>query len=133
MNTAMLGNFFRIGGDKSIFDGLDIAKNTALCKKYMGKFPVISISLKSVNGADYATARALMCLTIGKEAMKFYDLLASDQLTDEDKKVYRQLINVDSTGQSVYAMSDTTLMGSLNTLSVLLEKHYESFLYNINR
>jgi len=99
----------------------------------MGKFPVISISLKSVNGADYATARALMCLTIGKEAMKFYDLLASDQLTDEDKKVYRQLINVDSTGQSVYAMSDTTLMGSLNTLSVLLEKHYESFLYNINR
>lgn len=125
MNTAMLGNFFRIGGDKSIFDGLDIAKNTALCEKYMGKFPVISISLKSVNGADYATARALMCLTIGKEAMKFYDLLASDQLTDEDKKVYRQLINVDSTGQSVYAMSDTTLMGSLNTLSVLLEKHYE--------
>ena len=75
MNTAMLGNFFRIGGDKSIFDGLDIAKNTALCEKYMGKFPVISISLKSVNGADYATARALMCLTIGKEAMKFYDII----------------------------------------------------------
>lgn len=124
LNMAMLKSFFQIGGDKSIFDGLDIAKDTALCEKYMGKFPVISISLKSVNGADYATARGLMCLTIGKEAMKFYDLLASDQLTDEDKKVYRQLINVDSTGQSVYAMSDTTLMGSLNTLSVLLEKHY---------
>lgn len=124
LNMAMLKSFFQIDGDKSIFDGLDIAKDTALCEKYMGKFPVISISLKSVNGADYATARGLMCLTIGKEAMKFYDLLASDQLTDEDKKVYRQLINVDSTGQSVYAMSDTALMGSLNTLSVLLEKHY---------
>lgn len=124
LNMAMLKSFFQIGGDKLIFDGLNIAKDTALCEKYMGKFPVISISLKSVNGADYATARGLMCLTIGKEAMKFYDLLSSDQLTDEDKKVYRQLINVDSTGQSVYAMSDTALMGSLNTLSVLLEKHY---------
>lgn len=126
LNMAMLKSFFQIGGDKSIFDGLDIASETALCEKYMGKFPVVSISLKSVNGADYATARSLMCLTIGKEAMKFYDLLASDRLTDEDKEVYRQLINVDSTGQGVYAMSDTTLMGSLNTLSALLEKHYGS-------
>lgn len=126
LNMAMLKSFFQIGGDKSIFDGLDIARETALCEKYMGKFPVVSISLKSVNGADYATARSLMCLTIGKEAMKFYDLLASGRLTDEDKEVYRQLINVDSTGQGVYAMSDTTLMGSLNTLSALLEKHYGS-------
>lgn len=126
LNMAMLKSFFQIGGDKFIFDGLDIASETALCEKYMGKFPVVSISLKSVNGADYPTARSLMCLTIGKEAMKFYDLLASDRLTDEDKEVYRQLINVDSTGQGVYAMSDTTLMGSLNTLSALLEKHYGS-------
>lgn len=126
LNMAMLKSFFQIGGDKSIFDGLDIASETALCEKYMGKFPVVSISLKSVNGADYPTARSLMCLTIGKEAMKFYDLLASDRLTDEDKEVYRQLINVDFTGQGVYAMSDTTLMGSLNTLSALLEKHYGS-------
>lgn len=126
LNMAMLKSFFQIGGDKTIFDGLDIAKETALCEKYMGKFPVLSISLKSVNGADYTTARSLMCLTIGKEAMKFYDLLDSDRLTDEDKEVYRQLINVDSTGQGVYAMSDTTLMGSLNTLSALLEKHYGS-------
>lgn len=126
LNMAMLKSFFQIGGDKSIFDGLDIVRETALCEKYMGKFPVLSISLKSVNGADYTTARSLMCLTIGKEAMKFYDLLASERLTDEDKEVYRQLINVDSTGQGVYAMSDTTLMGSLNTLSALLEKHYGS-------
>lgn len=126
LNMAMLKSFFQIGGDKSIFDGLDIVRETALCEKYMGKFPVLSISLKSVNGADYTTARSLMCLTIGKEAMKFYDLLDSDRLTDEDKEVYRQLINVDSTGQGVYAMSDTTLMGSLNTLSALLEKHYGS-------
>ena len=109
-----------------MFDGLDIAEEKGLCERYMGKFPVISISLKGVSGLDYQTARALMCLTIGREAMKFYDLLESKRLTDADKKIYRQLIQVDSTGQSVYAMSDITLMGSLHTLSELLEKHYGS-------
>lgn len=126
LNMAMLKSFFQIDGDKTIFDGLDIAKETALCERNMGKFPVISISLKSVNAADYVTARSLMCLTIGKAAMKFYDLLDSDKLTDEEKRVYRQLITVDPTGQGVYVMSDTILMGSLNILSVLLEKHYGS-------
>lgn len=126
LNMAMLKSFFQIGGDKSIFDGLDIARETALCEKYMGKFPVVSISLKSVNGADYATAYSLMCLTIGNEAMRFYDLLDSDRITDEEKRVYRQLITVDSTGQGVYAIPDAALMGSLKILSALLEKHYGS-------
>lgn len=126
LNMDMLRCFFQIGGDRALFDGLDIAEEKGLCERYMGKFPVISISLKGVSGLDYQTARALMCLTIGREAMKFYDLLESKRLTDADKKIYRQLIQVDSTGQSVYAMSDITLMGSLHTLSELLEKHYGS-------
>ncbi|MFG6358309.1 MAG: ATP-binding protein [Acetatifactor sp.] len=126
LNMDMLKSFFQIGGDRALFDGLDIAGETGLCERYMGKFPVISVSLKGVNGLDYDMARALMCLTVGREAMKFYGLLDSDRLTDDDKKVYRQLINVDSTGQGVYDMSDATLMGSLNTLSALLEKHYGS-------
>lgn len=112
LNMDMLRCFFQIGGDRALFDGLDIAEEKGLCERYMGKFPVISISLKGVSGLDYHTARALMCLTIGREAMKFYDSLESDRLTDADKKIYRQLIQVDSTGQSVYAMSDITLMGS---------------------
>ncbi len=126
LNMDMLRCFFQIGSDRALFDGLDIAEEKGLCERYMGKFPVISISLKGVSGLDYQTARALMCLTIGREAMKFYDLLESKRLTDADKKIYRQLIQVDSTGQSVYAMSDITLMGSLHTLSELLEKHYGS-------
>lgn len=126
LNMAMLKSFFQIGGDKSIFDGLDIARETALCEKYMGKFPVISISLKGVNGMDYAMARSLLCTEIGDAAMRFYDLLGSERLSDEEKNAYRQLINVDSTGQDVYAMSDATLMGSLKKMSALLEKHYGS-------
>ncbi len=124
LNMAMLKCFFEINCDKSLFDGLVISEETELCKKYMGMFPVISISLKSVNGADYPTARALMCQAVGNEALKFYELLTSDRLTDREREMYDQLITVDKTGKGIYAMSDAVLMGSLKTLSALLEKHY---------
>lgn len=126
LNMGMLKSFFEFESDKAIFDGLNISKETTLCDKYMGKFPVVAISLKSVNGADYSTARSIMCSTIGNEAMRFYDLLSGDKLTSEEKEVYKQLITVDTTGQSIYAMSDAVLMGSLKTLSRLLEKYYGS-------
>lgn len=124
LNMAMLKCFFEINCDKSLFDGLVISEETELCKKYMGMFPVISISLKSVSGADYPTARALMCQAVGNEALKFYELLTSDRLTDREREMYDQLITVDKTGKGIYAMSDAVLMGSLKTLSALLEKHY---------
>lgn len=124
LNMAMLKCFFDINGDKTLFEGLDISKDTVLCEKYMGRFPVISISLKSVNGADYETARALMCSVVGNEAIKFYDILSGQRLSDREKEVYDQLITVDKTGQGIYSMSDAVLMGSLKTLSSLLEKHY---------
>lgn len=124
LTMGMLKCFFQMAGDKTIFDGLAIAEETALCERYMGKFPVVNISLKSVNGADYQTARSLMGAVIGNEAMRFYELLSSDKLTSEEKEMYRQLITVDKTGQGVFSMSETVLMGSLKTLSVLLEKHY---------
>lgn len=125
LTMGMLKCFFQIGGDKAIFDGLAIAEEPSLCERYMGIFPVVNISLKSVNGADYQTARLLMGAVIGNEAMRFYELLSSDNLTSEEKEMYRQLITVDKTGQGVFSMSDTVLMGSLKTLSVLLEKHYK--------
>lgn len=124
LTMGMLKCFFQIGGDRTIFDGLAIAEEAALCERYMGRFPVVNISLKSVNGADYQTARSLVVSVIGYEAMRFYELLSSDELTGEEKEMYRQLITIDKTGQGVFSMSDTVLMGSLKTLSVLLEKHY---------
>lgn len=92
----------------------------------MGKFPVISLSLKSVSGADYHTARSLLCSTIGNEALRFYDLLSCERITREEKAIYQQLITVDTSGQGVYAMSDAVLMSSLKTLCTLLEKYYQS-------
>lgn len=70
LNMSMLKSFFETGCDTELFDGLDIFRETLLCKEYMGKFPVISIILKGINGADYATARSLLCSVIGYEAVK---------------------------------------------------------------
>lgn len=124
LNMSMLRYFFEIGSDRTLFDGLEISGETDLCEEYMGKFPVVSVSLKGVNGADYETARALMCAVIGNEAMRFQFLLEDDKLTEREKQQYEQLINVDMSGKESFAMSDSVLMGSLKTLSVLLWKHY---------
>lgn len=124
LNMSMLKSFFETGSDPSLFDGLEISKETVLCDEYMGKFPVIFITLKGVNGADYATARSLLCSAIGNEAMRFQFLLDDDKLTEREKEQYRQLVNIDVSGSEGFFMSDVVLMGSLKILSVLLEKHY---------
>lgn len=124
LNMSMFKYFFDIGCNPSLFDGLAIAKEADLCEEYMGKFPVISVSLKGVNGSDFHMARSLMCSVIGDEAMRFYYLHDSDRLTEPERKLYDQLIMLDTTGQGRYEMSDATLMGSLKTLSALLEKHH---------
>lgn len=125
LNMSMFKNFFEIGCNKALFDGLEIAEETDLCNEYMGKFPVVSISLKGVNGADYTTARALMCAEIGNEAMRFQFLLDDNKLTNREKTQYEQLIKIDTSGAECFSMSDSVLIGSLKTLSMLLHKHYE--------
>ncbi len=124
LNISMLKSFFEIDSDSSLFDSLKISEETALCQEYMGKFPVISISLKDVDGADFEMARELLCSVIGREALRFDFLKTSERLSEEEKNIYRQLIKVDDTGQTMFAMSDSTVMGSLKVLSFLLEKHY---------
>ena len=125
LNMSMFKSFFEIGCDKTLFDGLEIVKETELCNTYMGRLPVISITLKGINGADYSTARSLMCSVIGNEALRFYDLLInSDRLNEIEKKQYKQLIKVDTNNTDGFIMPDSVLMGSLKTLSTLLQKHY---------
>lgn len=127
LNMSMLKEFFEIGSDPQLFDGLHIASETQLCREYMGKFPVISVSLKDVNGTDYKTARSLICSVIGEEALRFYDILInSKKLNEIEKDRYRQLITIDYENRESFLMPDTVLMGSLKLLSMLLEKHYDS-------
>ena len=126
LNMSMLKFFFEIGGNPSLFDGLKIMQEKHLCEKYMGKFPVISVSLKGVNGADYETARALLCSVIGNEAARFRFLLETDRISELEKELYRQLLVTDPNRQGMYAMPDAVLMGSLKTLSMLLKEYYKT-------
>lgn len=125
LTMSMLRYFFGLDCDKALFDGLAIAKEEALCKEYMGKFPVISLSLKGVDGRNYETARAMLCAIIGNEAMRFQFLLQSERLTEKEKGYYDQLTNIGKGGEDPFIMSDTTLCDSLRVLSALLQKHYD--------
>ena len=117
LNMSMFQCFFVIGCDKSLFDGLRIAEESTLCETYMGKFPVISISLKGIDAADYETARNLMVKVVNEEARRFQFLTESSRLTDTDKMLFGQLLQKE--------MDDETLFCSLRELTELLRKHYE--------
>lgn len=119
----MLKCFFEIGSDPVLFDGLKIAQEKELCEEYMGKFPVISISLKSVDGQSFESAA--LKTVIGNEAGRFRFLRESTKLDEDDKKSYYRLIKVGTTSQAIYDMTEDVAAASLKTLPRLLEKHYE--------
>ena len=123
LNMSMLKCFFETGGDGTLFDGLEISREKELCDKYMGKFPVISISLKEVEGESFDAAKGILRSVIGDEAVRFHFLSESSRLTEIERQQYTKLVELDNKGE--YAMSDELLSKSLLTLSRLLQKHYE--------
>lgn len=116
LNMSMLKSFFEIGSDPSLFEDLKIAEETALCQEYMGRFPVISISLKGIGAGNYQTARNLVVKIINEEARRLQFLLDSRNLSIKDKELFGLLMEKD--------MTDETLMFSLREFSELLYKHY---------
>ena len=124
LNMSMLKCFFEIGRKPAPFEGLKIEQEKELCEKYMGKFPVISISLKSVDGLTYDSAVASLKTVIGNEAGRFRFLKDSEKLSIEEKEAYARLIKIGSGEGGLYAMTENVAAASLKTLSLLLEKHY---------
>jgi hypothetical protein len=122
LNMSMLQYFFEAGSDSTLFDGLEISKEKALCDEYMGKFPVICISLKGVSGRNFDEAKDMLRMLIGTEALRFQFLMKSDNLSDAERKQYMSLIHLSDKG--TFDMEDTLLRGSLSILSQLLKKHY---------
>ena len=116
LNISMLEHFFSLIGDKSIFDGLEISKEVSLCEEYMGKYPVVSISLKGIDARSYETAYQMAVRIIIEAAAKFYFLLDSEKLNAHDKEEYEQLLDKN--------MNEATFGNSLKMLSGMLEKHY---------
>ena len=122
LNMSMLKAFFEIGGDSALFEGLKISEKKELCEKYMGQFPVISISLKSVEGLSFEAAKKALKDILGVEAGRFYFLTKSSKLTAEEIESYKALLRVGETGD--FLMSDTAMEKALLRLSSLLCKHY---------
>ncbi len=123
LNMSMLKYFFEIGSDSTLFDGLEISKEKELCAEYMGKFPVISVTLKGATGENFAEAKDMLRRIIGKESMRFQFLMQSDKLTEIEKNQYMALVNTNKAG--VFTMPDEVLKDSLQMLSQLLQRHYD--------
>ena len=119
LNMSMLRYFFDIETDKTLFAGLYISRNKQLCEEYMGKFPVIFLSLKGVDGLTFSEARFCLAELIESEARRFKFLMHSDKLDADDKAMYRDLLSLH--GADVAAIS---LRFALKKLSELLYKHY---------
>lgn len=122
LNMNMLQTFFEIGTDPIVFEGLKISEDREFCEKYMGHFPVISISLKNVEGMNFESTCAAMKYAIGAEALRFSFLEKSPELSETDKKMYKALTMVSDTGD--FQMSYSAMEKSLLTLSTLLCKYY---------
>ena len=121
LNMSMLRCFFEIGADRSLFDGLDISKNQELCNTYMGKFPVVFLSLKNVDGLTFADAKYRLTELVAAEAERFLFLSDSKKLSENEKSRYQALISLD---HGRYTMDETILVSSLQLLSQLLYRHY---------
>lgn len=107
LNMSMLQYFFEAGTDSRLFDGLAIAEEKQLCEQYMGKFPVISLSLKNVGGRDFKMAKAMLRSAIGNEAMRFSFLERSERLTRREQQRYSAVVRLDEDGS--FAMTDEIL------------------------
>lgn len=121
LNMSMLKSFFDIGTDKALFDGLYISGNKELCDEYMGKFPVIFLSLKSVEGLTYDEAFEAFVRIMGKEVTRLSFLADSDKLTQIEQEQYKGL-TIMKNGRLVF--DKEKLISSLQLLSQLLYKHY---------
>lgn len=124
LNMSMLKSFFGYGCDPALFEGLEISKDRQLCEQYMGKFPVISVTLKGVEFMNYETARAALCAVVGGEALRFQFLGSSDRLSEQQREQYRGLIKIGQPGQESFVMTDDVVTDGLRLLSELLCKHY---------
>ncbi len=122
LNMSMLRHFFDIGTDPSLFEGLYISENKKLCEEYLGKFPVIFLTLKDVEGNTFDRAKYQIVKLVCAEAARHAELKNSDRLDEEDKKVYSLLIERQN---GKYMLDDDTLCESLKILSALLHKHYQ--------
>ena len=118
LNMSMLQRFFE-ATEKSnayLFDGLKIAAYPEYMA-YQGRYPVISISLKSMKQASYTDAFYMYKNLIAKEYEKHKIILESNQILESEKEIFQNIME-QRADQNVY-------LNSIRTLSDILAKYYE--------
>ena len=116
LNMSMMKSFFEVGGDKSVFDGLAISREKALCETYMGKFPVVFLSLKGVDGLTFEDAYGMLRLLLRTEMLRMDFLKDSPRIPEKEKNSFMRFLNEQDTRDDV--------LDSLKMLSSLLFQHY---------
>ena len=116
LNMSMLKSFFEIGADETLFEGLQISQETELCEKYMGKYPVVFLTLKGVDGLTFEEAKGRLRSVIREEMYKLRFLLDSDKIPESEKCVLIRFLDEQETDEDV--------KNSLKMLSSLLKQHY---------
>ena len=116
LNMSMLKCFFEIGGDTGIFDGLRVSQEKQLCEAHMGKYPVVFVSLKGVDGLTFETAYNTLCRIITGEFSRLQYLASSDKLASNEKRFVEKMVNGE--------YGDADIRDSLKMMCALLEKHY---------
>ena len=116
LNMSMLKSFFEIGADRTLFDGLAISRETALCEAYMGKFPVVFVSLKGVDGLTFEDAYGMLRRILRSEVFRLSFLAESKKVLDKEKAAFERFLNEQDTLDDVQE--------SLKMLSSLLYQHY---------
>lgn len=113
LNMSMLKRFFEYGCDRRLFEGLVIAEERELCDRYMGSFPVVSITLKGAEARDYEGARAMLASIVGKAALRHSFLLESDKLSNGEKELFSRLITVGKGEEPGFVMPEDVIKDSL--------------------
>ena len=117
LNMSMLKSFFEIGCRRELFDGLKISEEPELCEKYMGNFPVLSISLKGANAQDFNSAKAMLRRILNEETDRIQKMISADALNRYQREALERLLDNE--------MSDADLMNSLRMLSAILFQYYQ--------
>ena len=117
LGMSMLENFFDIRKDsRALFEGLEIARDQALCDAWMNQYPTIFVSFRQVDGLDFTGAYDMLTWVISELYKKHRYLLDSDRIGTSDKEIAKQL----EWGQA--SLKDTK--GSLLLLTRMMQQHY---------
>ena len=117
MGMSMLANFFDIRRDsQAMFEGLEIAQNTALCREWRNQWPVLFLSFKRVDGLDFGSAYEMLCTVLAEVCVTHGYLQESVRVAQYDKNLLKRI--------EAGTATQVELKNSFVTLTRAMAAHY---------